>query len=177
MADKEASVYIIDLGSSMSNVHHGRTESNLDWSMRWVWDKITTTVAAGRKTWHVGVLGVRTDETNNSMGDEDGYENISVLQELQPMDLSSLRTLQAKIEPSSTMTGDCVSALVPAIDMIDTVAPQRLKFNRKIFMVTSGEAPLDLDPDDIQSIATRLRSNKIQLTILYDPVLAFLYMP
>lgn len=167
MADKETSIYIVDLGSTMADCHNGRTESDLDWSMRWVWDKISTTVAASRKTWHVGVLGVRTDETDNSMQDEEGYDHISVLQELQPMDLGLLRTLQAKIRPSETDVGDCISALIPAIDMIETVAPQRLKFNRKIFMVTSGEAPLDLDPNDIESIAERLRKNNIQLTILY----------
>ncbi|KAH6654350.1 SPOC like C-terminal domain-containing protein [Truncatella angustata] len=171
MSDKETAIYIVDLGSSTADCHNGRTESDLDWSMRWVWDKISTTVAAGRKTWHVGVIGVRTDETNNPMVDDDGnveegYENISILQELQPMNLGRLRELQPKVKPSNTNTGDCISALVPAIDMIDTVAPQRLKFNRKIFMVTSGEAPLDLDPDDIESIAARLRENQIQLTIL-----------
>ncbi|KAK9795785.1 hypothetical protein SCARD494_04756 [Seiridium cardinale] len=166
MADKEASIYIVDLGSSMADCHNGRTESDLDYSMRWVWDKISTTVAAARKTWHVGVLGVRTDETNNSMQEDDGYENISILQELQPMDLPKMRALHEQIKPSSTSTGDCISALIPAIEMIDTVAPQRLKFNRKIFMVTSGEAPLDLDPADIKSISNRLRENKIALTIL-----------
>lgn len=167
MADKEATVYIVDLGSSMADCHNGRSESDLDWSMRWIWDKISTTTAASRKTWNVGVLGVRTDETNNPLQEEEGYENISVLQELQPMDLDALRTLQAKIKPSDTTTGDCISALVPAIEMIDSKAPQRLKFNRRIFMVTAGETPLD--PDGIDSIAERLRDNKIELTILYAP--------
>lgn len=166
MADKETAIYIVDLGSSMADCHNGRSESDLDWSMRWVWDKISTTTAASRKTWHVGVLGVRTDETNNPLQEEDGYENISILQELEPMDLAKLRALQAKIKANDTSNGDCISALIPAIEMIDAVAPQRLKFKRKIFMVTAGEAPLDLDPDDIESIATRLRDNKIELTIL-----------
>ncbi|KAI1854810.1 hypothetical protein JX266_000928 [Neoarthrinium moseri] len=166
MADKETTIYILDLGSSMADCHNGRTESDLDWSMRWVWDKISTTAAASRKTWHVGVIGVRTDETKNAMEDQDGYEHISVLQDLEPMDLPKMRNLRDSIKPSNTLEGDCISALIPAIDMIDTVAPQRLKFNRKIFMVTSGEAPLDLDPDDIQSIADKLKSNNIALTIL-----------
>ncbi|ETS79814.1 ATP-dependent DNA helicase II subunit 2 [Pestalotiopsis fici W106-1] len=166
MADKEAVVYIVDLGSSMADCHNGRIESDLDFSMRWIWDKISTTVAAARKTWNVGVIGVRTNETNTGLEDEDGYDNIAILQELQPMDLAKMRYLQTKIKPSDSDTGDCVSALIPAIQMIEKVAPARLKFNRKIFMVTSGEAPLDLDPDDISSIAEKLQDNKIQLTIL-----------
>ncbi|KAI4591622.1 ATP-dependent DNA helicase II subunit 2 [Pestalotiopsis sp. 9143b] len=164
MADKEAVIYIVDLGSSMADCHNGRTESDLDFSMRWIWDKISTTVAASRKTWNVGVIGVRTDESNTEFEEAGGYENIAVLQELQPMDLAKMRALHAKIKPSNSETGDCISALVPAISMIETVAPRRLKFNRKIFMVTSGEAPLDTD--DITEIADRLRENNIQLTIL-----------
>lgn len=169
MADKEAVIYIVDLGSSMADCHNGRTESDLDFSMRWIWDKISTTVAASRKTWNVGVIGVRTDDSDTEFGEEGGYENIAVLQELQPMDLAKMRALHAKIKPSNSETGDCISALVPAIGMIDKVAPQRLKFNRKIFMVTSGEAPLDTD--DITDIADRLREHNIQLTILYADLL------
>lgn len=166
MADKEATVYIVDLGSSMADCHNGRTESDLDWSMRYIWDKISTTVAASRKTWNVGVIGVRTDETNNLMGKEDGYENISVLQELGPMDLGRMRQLQDFIKPSQTDSGDCISALIPAIDMIETLT-KKLKYNRKIVMVTAGETPLDPDLDDIKSTAAKLKQVGIQLTVLY----------
>lgn len=46
MADKEATVYVVDVGASMGKKHHGRDETDLDWSMQYVWDKITTTVRA-----------------------------------------------------------------------------------------------------------------------------------
>lgn len=44
MADKEATIYVIDVGKSMKNIHNGRDVSDLDWAMTYVWDKITTTV-------------------------------------------------------------------------------------------------------------------------------------
>jgi len=44
MADKEATVYIIDVGESMGRKGNGRTETDLEWAMQYVWDKITTTV-------------------------------------------------------------------------------------------------------------------------------------
>ena len=44
MADKEATVYIVDVGLSMGQKHNGRTQSDLDWAMEYVWDKITSTV-------------------------------------------------------------------------------------------------------------------------------------
>lgn len=44
MADKEATVYIVDVGHSMGKKRNGRGESDLDWAMTYVWDKITSTV-------------------------------------------------------------------------------------------------------------------------------------
>lgn len=44
MADKEATVYIVDVGKSMGRRGHGRSMSDLEWAMRYIWDKITTTV-------------------------------------------------------------------------------------------------------------------------------------
>jgi len=45
MADKEATVYIIDVGKSMGKKHSGRDETDLEWSMRYVWERITHTVS------------------------------------------------------------------------------------------------------------------------------------
>lgn len=47
MADKEATVYIVDVGSSMSAKRNGRGQSDLDYAMRYIWEKLTSTV---RKT-------------------------------------------------------------------------------------------------------------------------------
>ena len=44
MADKEATVYIVDMGLSMGEKRNGRKESDLDWAMTYVWEKITSTV-------------------------------------------------------------------------------------------------------------------------------------
>jgi ATP-dependent DNA helicase 2 subunit 2 len=44
MAEKEATVYVIDVGKSMGRRHNGRSISDLDWAMKYGWDKITTTV-------------------------------------------------------------------------------------------------------------------------------------
>ncbi|KAI1089653.1 ATP-dependent DNA helicase II subunit 2 [Rostrohypoxylon terebratum] len=165
MADKEATVYIVDLGSSMGDCHNGRIESDLDWGMRYVWDKITTTVAASRKTWTVGVIGVRTDETKNHLQDQqgDGYENISILQELGPMNLASLRSLQNLIKPSDTESGDSISAIVLAVDMIEKFT-KKLKYKRKIILVTDGEG--SVDPDDFDDIARQIKGCGIELIVL-----------
>ena len=45
MADKEATVYVVDVGASMREKHNGRNESDLEFAMTYVWDKITSTVS------------------------------------------------------------------------------------------------------------------------------------
>lgn len=163
MAEKEATVFILDLGSSMAQTHSGRTESDLDWSMRYVWDKITDTVAANRKTLCIGVVGLRTNETDNKLQDDDAYENISVLKQLGPMNMYTMRKLQSSIAPSKTWFGDAISAIVIAIDMIDTFT-KRLKWVRKICLITDGQGPMD--GDDVGDIARKMNDSNIQLTIL-----------
>jgi ATP-dependent DNA helicase 2 subunit 2 len=163
MAEKEATIFVLDLGSTMAQTHSGRSESDLEWSMQYVWDKITDIVAANRKTLCVGVLGLRTDETDNKLQDDDGYENIAVLQELGPMTMASLRNLQSLVKPSNTWSGDAVSAIVLAIDMIDTFT-KKLKWNRKIFLVTDGQGPMDAD--DLSDISKKMNDSNIQLTVL-----------
>jgi len=164
MADKEASVYIIDLGESMGECHNGRSESDLDWSMRYVWDKICTTAAAGRKTWTVGVVGVRTDVTDNLLQEDEGYDNIQVLQEISIMGLTSVRALKAKIKPSATMEGDAVSAIIVATDLIERAAPKRLKFNRRIFLVTDALGPID--SDDLDEVSNKINDLGIELVVM-----------
>ena len=44
MADKEATVYIVDVGSSMGQKRNGRAQTDFEWAMTYVWDKITSTV-------------------------------------------------------------------------------------------------------------------------------------
>ncbi len=77
MSDKQATIYIVDLGSSTGECNSGRVESDLNYGMRYIWDKIATTMSANLKGWNVGIIGFRTDETDNPL-EVDDYENISV---------------------------------------------------------------------------------------------------
>lgn len=44
MAGKEATVFIVDVGSSMGEIRNERKISDLDWALEYVWDKITSIV-------------------------------------------------------------------------------------------------------------------------------------
>ncbi|KUI55519.1 ATP-dependent DNA helicase II subunit 2 [Cytospora mali] len=163
MADKQAFVYIVDVGSSTANCNTGRSQSDLDWSLRYVWDKIAATAQASRKTWCLGVIGLRTDETNNKYQKDDGYDNISVLKPLGPIELSQVKELKNTIKSSNTDTGDAMSAIIVAAEMIDEFT-KRNKYTRRIYLLTDGHGPID--GDDIDEISIRLNDLDIELIVL-----------
>src|SRR5689334_4680501 len=121
------------------------------------------------------------------MEDEEGYENITVfsgLQQYAALDkkksgveltlyrwlLPDVRKLQNRLRTSSTTEGDLMSALVVAIQQIDTATTGKtgnpLKFKRRIVVVTDGRGAMDTG--DLEHIQNKIKdaSAPIQLTLL-----------
>ncbi|KKA28187.1 hypothetical protein TD95_003720 [Thielaviopsis punctulata] len=163
MAEKEAWVFVIDMGRSMAAIGPSRDQSNLDFGMRYIWDKISHIVSLNRKTINVGVIGLRTDETANSMDWEESYYHIQVLQELKPCTLSDVRLLKEKIRPSKQVKGDAISALILATNMMIDFT-KKLKYQRRIVLLTDGCGTMD--DDDMDSLAEKLKEYGISLLIL-----------
>jgi len=40
MADKELNVFVVDVGPSMGEHHQGRNESDLQWSLTLLWERL-----------------------------------------------------------------------------------------------------------------------------------------
>ncbi|KAL8772949.1 MAG: hypothetical protein Q9209_001969 [Squamulea sp. 1 TL-2023] len=165
MAEKEATVYIVDVGASMGATHNGRDISDLEFAMTYVWDKITSTVALDRKTATLGVVGLRTDGTDNELEGEESFDHISVLQEISNILLPDLKQLSSKIMLSSTDDGDAISAIVIAIQMV-TVYCKKLKYKRKVVLVTDGRGTLDADPDSVKEIINKIKQDNMELVIV-----------
>ncbi|KAI2481938.1 ATP-dependent DNA helicase II protein [Pyrenophora tritici-repentis] len=161
MAGKEATVFILDLGQSMGEKRHGRDQTDLDWALEYVWNKITTTVATGRKSSLMSVIGCRTDESDlaGTMEESEGYENIRVFSELKQYLLGDIRNLQEQLKPSSTNDGDLLSALVVAIHMVENATKgakgNPLKYDRRIIIVTDGRG--QMVTDDLEELATKIK--------------------
>ncbi|KAF4548829.1 ATP-dependent DNA helicase II subunit 2-like protein [Elsinoe fawcettii] len=163
MAQKEATVYIVDVGRSMGEKRNGRDVTDLDWALQYVWDRITATIATERKTCHIGVIGLNTDDTKNELDDDSSYHHLSVFRELGQVLMPDFRELQEQLVVSNTDKGDPVSALVLAIQMI-TAHCKALKFIRRIILVTNGLSPMDTD--DLSDITSKIKSDQMELLIL-----------
>ncbi|KAL1585057.1 hypothetical protein WHR41_06185 [Cladosporium halotolerans] len=163
MASKEATVYIVDVGSSMGETSSGRQETNLDFALQYVWDKITTTVATGRKTAMAGVVALRSDDTKNELEGDEAYQHISILQEISQIQMAELRRLRDELVISETDAGDAVSALIIAIQMIVRQCKQ-LKYIRRIVLVT--DAKMHMETADLSQIAKKINDDSIELVVL-----------
>ncbi|OOQ83059.1 ATP-dependent DNA helicase II subunit 2 [Penicillium brasilianum] len=163
MAEKEATVYIIDVGKSMGECRHGRSVTDLEWAMKYVWDRITTTVATGRKTATVGVVALRSDETSNDLQEDTSFSKISVLQNLGQVLMPDIRRLRDAIKPSQTNRGDAISSVVIAIQMINTYT-KKLKYKRKIVLVTNGTGPIN--NEQLDEIQKKIQDDGIELVVL-----------
>lgn len=163
MANKEATVYIVDVGSSMGERSSGRQETNLDFALEYVWDKITTTVATGRKTAMAGAIALRTDGTDNELGEDPAYHNITVLQEIAQIQMAELRKLRSELTLSGANTGDLVSAIIIAIQMIFRQC-RKLKYTRRIVLVT--DARTQMETADLGQITSKLKEDEIELVVL-----------
>jgi ATP-dependent DNA helicase 2 subunit 2 len=163
MADKEATVYIIDLGKSMGKKRHGREETDLDLAVRYVWERISNTTFTGRKMSHIGVIGLRTEETNNSMS-PDEYNNISVLLDPpQQVQMPEIRQLKSHFRLNDCVEGDAISAIIIAVDMIEKHC-KKLKYVRRIVLVTDARGPID--GEDNPEIAKQIEKQGIELTVV-----------
>ena len=164
MADKEATVFVIDVARSMGKCHSGREESDLDWSLKYVWDKIGYIVGTGRKTLNVGIIGIGTNGTDNDMAAGDpSYNHISVLQPVAQMLLKDLQRLPKILKPSNTDNRDILSGIILGIDLIMKHC-KHLKYKKRLIVTTNGAG--GMDPDDLDQVAETIKDNGIELVIL-----------
>lgn len=77
--------------------------------------------------------------------------------------MADIHTLRDQLKPSRTNKGDALAAIVVAMQMI-TKHCRKLKYVRKIVLVTDAMNPMD--HDDNEDIVSRLKEDKIQLVIL-----------
>ncbi|KAL5343350.1 SPOC like C-terminal domain-containing protein [Aspergillus crustosus] len=168
MADKEATVYIVDVGASMGKQRHGREVTDLEWAMQYIWDRITATastsmVATGRKMAMLGVIGLKTDGTSNELDEDAHFSHLSVLSEIKQFLMPDLQQLGQDISPSKTDEGDAISALIIAIQMIITHC-KKLKWKRRIVLVTNGMGRMD--SENLDDIVSKIKEDNIELVIL-----------
>jgi ATP-dependent DNA helicase 2 subunit 2 len=165
MADKEATVFVVDVCRSMGQNHQDREVSDLEYTLQYVWDKISGIVQTGRKTLQCGVVALGSNSSKNDMQHEEGYEHIEVVRPIGQLLLADLQRLpeQLKVSSTSEKQRDTLSGIIIGVDMIMKHCKQ-LKFKKKLVVCTNGLGLLD--PDQLQDVAAQIKDNDIKLIVL-----------
>ncbi|KTW32816.1 uncharacterized protein T551_00301 [Pneumocystis jirovecii RU7] len=162
MANKEVTVFVIDLGHQMGDFQEGREQCDLEWALSYFWDKISSKIFSGRKTDCVGVIGFKTNETNNDMEDDEFYKNISVLCPIQQITIKQIKELKKQLVPSNTNIGDAISGIIIGIDLISKYCGN-LKYIKNLILITNGMSYMDFS--DSEKIAYQVKHMSINISI------------
>ncbi|CAG8510008.1 7194_t:CDS:10 [Ambispora gerdemannii] len=163
MAGKAATVFIIDVGSTMWQKTVDNTGATaLDLASKAVQIMIETKIFSERKTDKTAVIAVGTDDTDNDFADDITYEHITVISEIEQPMLPLLRTVSNEL-PRGNVSGDCFSAIEVASDLI-TKHCKHLKYIKKIYLFTDGESKIGTRKND--SLVHEIRRGGIEIKIV-----------
>ncbi|KAK9235337.1 SPOC like C-terminal domain-containing protein [Lipomyces kononenkoae] len=164
MAEKEATVIVVDLSPSMAESHMAaaKGQSDIDMCMKYIYDKIGGKVLSERKTDVVGIVGVGTEDTLNRMSEDDAYKHISILYEIRQFLYRDYQSLPKKLVPSLKSQGDLVSGLVVAMDAIAQHC-RHLKYIKNIVILSNCTTPMDFA--GIEGIIDKLGEMNVNLSV------------
>ncbi|KAL2315645.1 hypothetical protein POMI540_1105 [Schizosaccharomyces pombe] len=162
MSDKECTVFVLDLGKDMGTCHHGRSHSDLEWTLSYFHDELSHKFLANRKTDVVGIVGYKCDDTKNDLAEQEAYWNISVLYPIQTALFSKLQSVSQTLKPSNTMQGDLISAIVVSFDLMARHCKKN-KWKKKMIVLTAARGIIDFS--DYIGIAEQLLQHDVFLGV------------
>ncbi|KAK7059233.1 ATP-dependent DNA helicase yku80 [Paramarasmius palmivorus] len=167
-------MFVVDVSKEMGNLRtvelpegpngEQRTAeiTNLEWGLQFVKLKIQEMIYNGRKTEQCGVIIFGSEETDNIINDTDGgYENVM---EYIPIGTPNAGTL-AKLDQltASDTYGDPLDAIIVGIETQQRYLEKK-KWTRKLYMVTGGEAQIELE--DWEMTADKMNQYGIKTAIV-----------
>ncbi|XP_027631116.1 X-ray repair cross-complementing protein 5 [Tupaia chinensis] len=156
--NKAAVVLCMDVGFSMSNSFPGE-ESAFEQAKKVMTMFLQRQVFAESKD-EIALVLFGTDGTNNTLADEDQYQNITVHRHLMLPDFDLLEDVESKIQPGSQQS-DFLDALIVSMDLIQRETAGKKFEKRHIEMFTDLSSPFSKEHLDI--IIHHLKKSEISL--------------
>ena len=167
MARKDATMFILDMGSSMSSFiksnNHEKRTTRFNLGQQMCLSLLSEKLLFASKE-HVGFLCVGSNETDNICHETlEGYEHISVLFPISTNSKETIRQIE-KVGVNSTLHGDYVDALIVAMEML-TLFVQTRKWNKRIVFVTDGASKI-AHIEDLGQVVQALCTQGIAVDIM-----------
>jgi hypothetical protein len=78
MADKEVTVFVVDVSSVMGRMHEGAGLTYMDWIKQYVMYKLGPKIFAARSTDYIAMVCVGSEQTKHALQGDPEYDNIMV---------------------------------------------------------------------------------------------------
>ena len=158
MAGKEGIFIILDIGKSMSNKYSDTEMTRLDFGKESIRQLIRQKLLFSAKKDQIGIILVGSDSESNEA------DNIKILQDLSNPNIQDIHNLN-NIKTSDEDKGDIFESIDIAIDtFIETY--KKLKWVKKIFLITDGESKIEINSSKVKKLAARLEENNINVNII-----------
>eukprot|EP01104_Vermistella_antarctica_P009440 TRINITY_DN242_c2_g1_i1.p1 TRINITY_DN242_c2_g1~~TRINITY_DN242_c2_g1_i1.p1 ORF type:complete len:766 (-),score=263.58 TRINITY_DN242_c2_g1_i1:75-2372(-) len=152
---KDAIVVVLDVGTTMSEGGSDKLSN----AIKSVQILLQQKMLFSKKD-EVGIVLFGTKDTVNDLSEE-GYENITVLQGIQPPDIGSVRELEG-VEPEG-VAGDFVDAIIVAMDMLIHHTSGK-KYEKRVFLIT--DAGCAVNQADFSIVLDKFKEMECSLNVL-----------
>ncbi|XP_063928030.1 X-ray repair cross-complementing protein 5-like isoform X2 [Zophobas morio] len=159
---KRAEVICLDVGSTM-DIREKDGTNHFELSIKALVLLLEQKLRSLKKNDLTGFVICGTRETSNPLAEDDQYQNIKVLRNLTTLDLELLLTVEHELHLNS-LKADILDVVVVALEMLKARI-KKLKFEKKILLVTNGYAPTS-DLEQLGFIIEELNRNDIEVQIL-----------
>ncbi|KAI9324892.1 SPOC like C-terminal domain-containing protein [Obelidium mucronatum] len=164
MAQKEAAVLLLDVGSSMWRTIDADGKSRLDNACSAIEHILHSKIIGGRKTDLVSLILVGTDDTDNDLNTKmgKGYENITTYTQIE---MANLQTLQFVTDGcvKGQGSGDVVDGIVVAIALLEKHC-KHLKWLKSIFILSDFMSPIN--QDDAKTILKKASDYDVKVNLI-----------
>ncbi|KAJ3043868.1 X-ray repair cross-complementing protein 5 [Rhizophlyctis rosea] len=170
MADKEATVYILDVSPSMRGRRDEYDKTAQENACRAVFKMLHPKLVSGRKTDVVALLLAGTEETNNMLADGGEYKHIMAYEpttadedkHFYMSDLEMLRFVDNGAVEGSEIP-DIMDSIIIAIQMLDTHC-KKLKWKKRIYLFTNAENPIN--HEDADPVINKAKEMGVEFTVI-----------
>ena len=157
MAGKEGTFVILDVGKSMKKKYLDTNETRLNFGIESIRQLIRQKLLFNTKKDQIGII---------LMGKEgEQAENLNIHSELDFPSIDLLNILNTIEAEDSEDNGDIFLSIDFAID--EFIAKyKKLKWNKKIFLITDGESKSKMSKRQIEELAERINDNDVKINII-----------
>ena len=156
MAGKEGIFVILDVGKSMKKKYQDTEETRLNFGIESIRQLIRTKLLFNVKRDQIGII---------LMGKQGEEDNINIYTDLDFPNLEMLDRLNSIEAEDEDDNGDIFSCLDFALDEFIAKYGKK-KYEKKIFLITDGEALSHYSKSKIEELASRINENDVKVNII-----------